>query len=710
VLSLIGLAAIGALIASCTFAPAPPRATPTAVVLPRPAPTNTRPSGWATLSPANLPPVFFVMLDFMNGDWSNPNYYYSYLDQYGDLVEVSGHPEYGALGGWNAFLWNHLNPGPGVYDWTEMDQYILAAQKMKATLPDGTIIAKPVGIEVQAWTADQEPGTNVIGWNHTPGWVSDLSSDPVTSCYDPDGSGACVPMCTPNFANTAWQDAFDQFVIAMGNHYDNNPTFYNLAWINISTGFDDETNERKNLVHPTQQGSYCAYDTGNSPAFDGWVWRVQETYNLAFPNTPNFLQSTLHGIHHHMWHAASFTSKMSGVKVNGWDVDVENAEIRFDNELIGGVMASSGLFSEQIPTGFEPAGAPGVEASYWALMEALSVHAYLLDIQLPNIANVYEAERVSGFPILNFARQHLGKQVENTPDVWIVLRETTGIDDCWLASDGIYKCYGPHHGDYSYWLYRNDEAASSRTVALVGNDAYNALPTAARNHVYSGGDYEYTDFRSLRRTDQATGNPYMSFDVDDHYPYAGQVPKGAGGPVSWTITMTLLNSGSDTLSLEYMNYYSQQVERRITKGSGLGTVNTWVDYVWVINDAFFNNQLPGGTDFRIDCNNDGDETVHRLIGRGEGLLPTPSPADTTPTAGTVRAVQFLSYARLTGAAAVDVSQTFRIGSADYQGASVAIDTTTCEYYAEIVDMNPEASMQQFSIPVISDRQVGQVTK
>lgn len=576
------------------------------------------------------------MYDFANGDWGNPNYGETYLDQFGKLVEVHGHPEYGALGGWDAFMWRQVNPAKNVYDWTVMDKYILDAQAMQVRLPDGSIIAKPVGIEVQTWSLETDPTTGALGVNYTPGWVANESSDPITSCYDPDGpSGACAPMCTPNFANTTWQEWFDRFITAMGSHYNNNPEFYNLAWINIATGVDDETNERKDMGHPTIPGSYCDYFSENSLVFNNWVLRVMGTYNLAFPNTPQFIQSTLHNIHVHAAAAASFTSKMSGVKVNGWDVDLLNAEIRFDGVLIGGVTGVSQLFHEKIPTGFEPGGWPGVQGAYWAYMEVLSVHPYLLDIQLALIADTYQAELQTGFPIMNFTRQHLGRQVENTPDVWIVLRETAKTDTCWDGSDGIRKCYGPHKGDYSYWLYRNDQASGSRTVALLGDAAYAELPAPARSHQYSGGITSANDYRSVRRTDQATSNPYMSFDIEDRYPYAGQVPKAAGGPVSWTITMTLLNSGSDTLSLEYINYYSQLVERRITKGSALGALNTWVDYTLRVEDAFFDNQLPGGTDFRIDCNNDGNEYIHRLIVRGEGLqLPTPSPTRTRPPTAT----------------------------------------------------------------------------
>jgi len=576
------------------------------------------------------------MLDFTNGDWGNPNYFETFPDEYGNLVEVYGHPEYGALGGWHTFSWRQLNPAKNVYDWTVMDQYILEAQAMQVKLPDGTIIAKPVGVSVQTWTTHTDPETGNIGTNHTPSWVAYESGVPITSCYDPDGAtGDCLPFCTPNFANLTWQDWFDRFIIAMGNHYDNNPTFYNLAWINIATGIDDETSERKDLGHPTMPGSYCDYFTENSREFDDWVLRVMRTYNVAFPNTPQFIQTTLHSIHYHAAYDAAFSSKLSGIKVNGWHVDLPNAEIRHDGALVGGVMGASQVYFERIPTGFEPAAAPGVSGMYFAFMEALSVHAYLLDIQLPNIEDAYRAEQLTGFPMMNFVRQHLGKQVENAPDVWIVLRETSKTDSCWNASDGIYKCYGPHKGDYSYWLYRNDQAAGSRTVALLRDAASAALPLAARSHPYSGGITGANDYRSIRRTDQATINPYMSFDIEDRYPYAGQVPQAVGGPVSWTITMTLLNTGNDSLSLEYMNYYGQLVERRISKGAGLGALDTWVDYVWRVNDAYFENQLPGGTDFRIDCNNDGNEVIHRLIVRGAGLqLPTPSPTRTRPPTAT----------------------------------------------------------------------------
>ncbi len=591
---------------------APPTATPTPVgtlsptstVLPTSQPTPgvtaTIPRPWPTSvfsSTVDLPPVVFVMLDWMNGDWSNPNYCFSYVDKWGYHQEVCGNPDFGALGGWTEFYWNELNPGRDVYRWDNMDKYIQDAQRMSVTLPSGEVIAKPVGISVATWVMDEDPYG--IGTNRTPGWVATECGGTTTSCYDPDGpSGPCKPFCTPRFGDPIWQYWFDQFILAMGRRYDGNPAFHNLAFVSIATGVDAETKERKD-AHG------CRYDLGNSPAFNEWVLHVMETYNLAFPNTVQFIQSNLHGIHQHAERAASFPSGMTGVKVNGMEVDVPTAEVRLDGVLMGGVTGFSSVWHPYIPTGFEPKHGNGIAGSYWFFMESLSVHPYMFDIQLPNIKDAYWAEQGTGFPVLDFVRAHLGRTVEDTPDVWIVLRETYGREFCWTSSDGVYRCHGPHRGDFEYWLYRSDSAPGSQTRALLGRQLQTELPDLARNQIYG--------WHSTRRTDQASGNPYMSFDVDDRYPFAGSQPKAAGGDVSWIVSLTFVNHGSDTLSLEYMDYQGRIVSRPLTKGPVLGPVGGWVNHTWRVDDASFDNSMPGQIDFRINCNGDGDEFAHRLI-------------------------------------------------------------------------------------------------
>lgn len=571
----------------------------------------------AAEAPAHLSPVMYVMLDWFNGDWGNPDFRYSYDDGQGGHYEYQGQPELGALGGWTEFHWSDLNPAKNVYDWTLTDQYIRDAQDMSVTLPDGSVIAKPIGIAVVTWTADTVAGA--IGVNYIPLWVASQGGGSTFTCSDPDGSGPCLPFCTPRYANTVWQYWFDQFVVAMGQHYDGNPEFYNLDWVAIATGVDEEVVERKNL-------NGCTYYYGDSIQFTNWVIHVFQTFNLAFPNTPHFIQGTQHNNHIFAQQALGYPSQMSGVKCNGMEPDVSSAELHLDGQLVGGVTGFSEVYHEYIPTGYEPKRGNGIEGSYWFFMESLATHPYMFDVQLRNLQDTHLAEQRTGFPILDFVRNHLGKSIENTPDVWIMLRDTYRQDTSYTGSDGVLRTYGPHHGDAQFWLYRSDSAPGSHSF-IMRAESLAELPTPARSHVYA--------WMSTRRTDQATGNPYMSFDIEDRYPYAGQVPEAAGGQVSWQITVTLVNTGTDSLSLEYLDYYGNLVERSVTKGTALGTVNQWVDYSWNLDDAYFNNGLPGGMDFRIDCNNDGNEFIHRLIVRADGPPPpTPTPTRTRPPTST----------------------------------------------------------------------------
>jgi len=86
----------------------------------------------------------------------------------------------------------------------------------------------------------------------------------------------------------------------------------------------------------------------------------------------------------------------------------------------------------------------------------------------------------------------------------------------------------------------------------------------------------------------------------------------------------------DTFSLQYLDWNGELQSRVVSKGPGLGEVGQWVTYTWYVTDAYFNNGMPGGTDFRLSCNNDGDETIHMVLVKGiwAGTPPTPGPSRT----------------------------------------------------------------------------------
>jgi hypothetical protein len=459
-----------------------------------------------SITPANMPPVVFVMLDSRNLDYQKL------------------YPQYGALGGYAKFYWDDLNPNRGVYTWGRIDDFLRAAAAMTVTLDSGQVISKPVGIVVATWENLTVGGT--IGVNHTPSWVGVMGS-----CGDPDGAGPCLRYCTPAWQNSTWRASFDTFVMALGAHY--NKGWSNLAFVGISTGVDDETAEKKN------QGG-CIYTTGNSNAFNQWVNQVMATYGQAFPNMPTFLQDTLHGTESHAQIALTQPSQMLGVKVNGLERDVQGAEITNNGILVGGVTGFSQVYHDAFPTAFELRHGEDYRSVYWALMQGLAAHPHAMDLQLPNIEAAYQTEVKIGFPLLSFIREHLGKTAATAPDAWIILAGTAQTEECYTSSLGIKKCYGPTKANYGYFMRQTNVAATE----VLQAEKLAQIPQPARSHVYG--------FQSARR------GTVFEFELDadmaarsQMWEVTAEIVKGEGDVrinergVSSTIPMATVGSWCD---------------------------------------------------------------------------------------------------------------------------------------------------------------------
>jgi hypothetical protein len=223
-----------------------------------------------------------------------------------------------------------------------------------------------------------------------------------------------------------------------------------------------------------------------------------------------------------------------------------------------------------------------------------------MDFDQPQMFNVIRGMDPV-FPLWDFINAHLGRDATTTPDVWILLRETYHPASRYQGwSSGEY-------GDWGFFLTRPEGIPGNRTVPIT-EDISQVLPAPARQHIYG--------YHSTRRTDQASGNRYMSFDVDNRYPYWGEQPLAAGGDVGYRVEVVLLNQGQDEVALEYRDYHGDWVTTVVAKGPDLGPVDDWVTVEWTLIDAYFADKLPGATDFRLDCRDDGDEIVHRIIVEG----------------------------------------------------------------------------------------------
>jgi len=521
-----------------------------------------------------IPQIPFVMLDCYNGDWGNPSYYLRWLTNCptpkpnnAQCESVStGHPEWGAVGGWR----NFGGPGcGGSYTPNAPGDYILNAQKFSVTLTNGEQIQKPVGI---AFTAPS---------------ATDLTAAKI-------------------------------FISNLAALYNDNPIYPNLGMMIINCR--------------AQRYGECA--NGD----DLLVTKVLPIYRKYFNKLVTFVQCTqwFCGWIAQQYATDQYAYKNAGVKCNGWFMDEGNAVTWTNNVMDGGCMGFAELYNEKIPIGFEPkAGFSSCEA-YWMLMEALSHHPDFLDIQPPNLDNMAKFDHDYEFPLINFAHNHLGKTVQNTPDVWTVLRENgtaVGSERCVPCSYGEApdpscpqegkrckqyrdcffsgtneRCSGPWKGNFNYWLYPREDLVGSKPKVIIPSYDDSApcswkiaeLPEPASSHPYSR-------YR-IKRTDQASNNPNMSFDIDDRY-----VGLGKNG---YEITATFVNKvsdplSSDTLSLEYYNA-NGFTKNTISKGTDLGPINSWVDYTWRIEDANFANQFEGA-DFRLSSNNDGDEYINRVV-------------------------------------------------------------------------------------------------
>jgi len=573
-------AATGAMASRTAY---PPPATPSATSVssdtPFPTATSTvAPTTTATAAveaaprTAGLVPILYEMQDYENTDWR------------------LARPDWGPLGSWMWWPWARLNPEPGRYNWELIDSYLTTAAAQQVELASGELIPKPVALSVQIYPDKGADGT--------PGWVYDryipaaprLGDARVGWLVDPDGEGACAPTGVPRWGDATWERLYDEFVLALGQRYDADPRV-NSVW--IATGLYGETIEEK-----TYDG--CRYVFGHGGDFAQWVLHAMETYRRAFPTKPLFI------INSGGWGTRKDTAALAatmdppmGIKLNVLAPDL-NDSYGYNSLAGGGKFEIVNQYSETLPIAFEHAFPARPADAYWSIMNALAHRADLLDFDAPEMFEVIRGLDPI-FPLWDFIDAHLGRDAQTTPDVWILLRDTYHTKAKYQGwSSGEY-------GDWDFYLTRPEGIPGNATVALTETIA-SALPAPAARHIYG--------YHSARRTDQASGNRYMSFDVDDRYPYAGQAPIAAGGSVGYTVEAVLLNRGEDEVALEYLNARGEWVSQVARKGAALGPVDDWVTVRWTLPDAHFANQLPGGTDFRLDSRGDGDEVVHRIIVTG----------------------------------------------------------------------------------------------
>ena len=487
---------------------------------------------------------------------------------------------YPLVGSHRTFYWDELEPVKGQYDWWRIQNFIdaMTAQGKKASFGLSTYSGDFGGLAVPAWYVAGNPGAFV-------------------TC---NGTHK-IPM----YWNNNYINNYGDFVAALGQQFDGNP---NVAWIQIGTGLYGEN-----------QPSHDRYDLClQSAGLDAITWAntsfaITDLYLQAFDQTPVLFQFA--PVYLGDWQRKDCSDyaadRDAGLMHDGLVPDREKAygsNTACNNQ--SGHWDPIIKHNSQVPIAFESylQYLPTATDVYWAMINALAKHSDYVNVGkcLLNVCDQDEVvltplqPRTENFPIFRFTNQYLGKTISSTPSVWVALRETE-------------LTYCPDAGNFSFWLYQDDDAAGGRTVP-----AWNVGPEP--------------EGRYTRRTNLATLDQYMYFDVDDGYIY--------DGANEVDITVRYYDMGVDSWQLDY------QAGSNVYKLGGT-VVKTdsrqWLTATFHLNDARFTNLQTGGNDFRINAGTTGDEHIHMVdvaksgvtmaeVGLGSGYNLVSLPVAPTNTA------------------------------------------------------------------------------
>jgi hypothetical protein len=486
----------------------------------------------------------------------------------------------------------------------------------------------------------------------------------------------------PKIWDPAYLSIYQDFVMALGNRYRNDDR---VEFIGIGTGQYGETR----ASDPKDKDATRANGLPDSASWTNTVNIITNMYIQAFSqgsriqkvlllqNAP-FQYSTEERRDFSNWAA----DRDVGLSFNGLYYDFNSAESWqwFNCGATCGKMAYDSLIKywDDVPIAFEaygymvgdragnndnpPIGESQSDAFYWMILNGLDKHmSYLRMSQYSNWYIGEDDQPIGAYTnLMNRFAPYLGANLNPlsehyTPSVWVAMREFM-YPICYVYAGCQTTTQWPVLGNFEFWLYQRDDVEGGQTIPethvdkiLVGNSWYNTALGLCGN--VSGGPDGYPCYENvhnpdlpqlkeafvIRRTDQATNNPYMFFDIDDGYVWDGV--NGAD------FTITYWDHGNDKFRLLYDSTSGPKYARPV------GSNNTWVQkgntnefrtVTFRVQDAKFANRLAGFTDFAIDSRsengvNDGNEWIHLVDMRryDPTVTPTPTPTSTptpTPTA------------------------------------------------------------------------------
>ncbi len=517
--------------------------------------------------------------------------YIQYDNVFDNIDRAHGYP---VTGGHQRWEWKDLEPS---YD----NDYQFDAQIRTFVTQQASRGKKAaLGIETFAGRINQSPPYGSLG---VPQWLWQTYSD--VAVWNERGNPPY--WYTLDYLSANYQNKYAEFVRAFADWLAANPDIAaNVGWVEIGVGMYSETQPSDQWV--TQNWPDYIFYADDPPyglGYTGGQWQgyvnwCTDVYYDAFrvrnpglSHIPLFLNCAPDFKGSRTAFTDYAASKGVGLKNNGLQVDRHPASL-YDPLAKWGAVTAPGT----VPIAWETyeQWLTNETELYWGLLCALDKLPDVLEPDRWLMMDHNKNPRPNYIAVWNWVEQYVGVTPSTTPGIWCAMRET--------------EFGNGEPGNFSFWLFERPNLSGGTTVA-----EWNVGPSK--------------EGRYTRRTDQATGNPYMHFQVLNPSTFYAS-------PGTVTVRVVYLDRGTDSFKLRYDSFTGEKDAGTIQKGN----TNTWKQATWVLTDARFGNGVgPGGVgtapDLKIDCMNDGNEWIHIVeVKKGSGG-PTPTPTQ-SPVACTIQ--------------------------------------------------------------------------
>lgn len=521
---------------------------------------------------------------------------------------------YSLVGSHQSFFWEQLEPTEGEYNWAPVTNFVNTAAAS----------GKKAAIGIITFNARANEGVANDPPIRTPRYVFDAGAGKIIC---PDGDGDGQPFEIPKYWDPIYQTKYEAFISAFAAQFDGDP---NIEYIQIGVGKFGETQPCDDQDNAYVSAALAA-DGHSDYTWPYIVNDITDIYDrhfsqtqLLLPNAPRFK---------HDCDRRTFSdhaiSKGIGLFPAGLYAIQEWIDMRTKSGFEGCGKydrildhAESGTDAAWVPLSFEMYDymiggseawgiAPDPRQFFWAVAAALSRRVDYITMER-NV--LYEGQPddptvtpyAEHIEMMRWASQYMGKHLSDTPSVWVLMREA-----------GYASNFYPQKGNYSFWLQQDDSVAGGQTVPTTyrtqeqlvydyhwttyGTACVNAAVETSQGFLDPAGDASSREGWICRRTNQAAGNTRMWFKINDNYVY--------GGPAQATFTVTYLDRGTDSWQIKYDGASgTETVAGTVTKTNS----GQWREAQFTVADAMFSNRQLGGSDFYLDCMNDGNEYIHMV--------------------------------------------------------------------------------------------------